>query len=106
MVRRGCRPGLLHQREGLKARHDGGAVVLRALAHVPGIDVAAHGHDFVGIVPAGNVADDVGAVGIRLHVRAHFQMNPHRHLPATRRAIIMASSGEMAAAGIFGCASS
>jgi hypothetical protein len=55
--------------------HDAAAIVLRARAHVPGIDMAAHHHDFIGLLAPWDFAHHVGGIGVRKHVRLHIQMH-------------------------------
>src|ERR1019366_6048970 len=92
----------LHEGHGLEAGDDGSAIVLRALADVPGIEVAAQDDHFLGMLPAGDLADDVAAIGVGGHLRAHLQVDRDGHAVVDKTGHIMASSGERAAAGIFG----
>ena len=54
---------------------DPGAIVLRAGAYIPGIDVAAHHYDFFRLFRAANFTNHVGGIGIGKHVAFHFQMD-------------------------------
>ena len=41
--------------------------------------MAADHHHLFGLFAAGDLADDVAAIGIRLHVRAHLDMHLYRY---------------------------
>src|SRR5207237_1433308 len=65
---------LFKQTHGLPRCDDASAVVLRALAHVPRINVAADDYDLVGLLSTFEFGDDVGRLGVRKEVRAHLEV--------------------------------
>ena len=73
---------LLDQRHGLKRGHDSAAVVIRALADVPGIDVASQHHHFFRLLAPANLAHHVMRIGVGLLVRFHHQPHAHRRSAA------------------------
>jgi len=66
-------PGLMHEAEGFPGLKAAPAVVLRALPHVPGIEMPAHQHDFFGFFPTGDFSNDVLGTGVSQEFRAHVQ---------------------------------
>ena len=100
MVRRGTRPARAQQAQRLHDRDAAGAVVGRALAHVPGVDVRAEQHDLVRQLATAQLADDVGARRVRQRARPERELDLDRSARASR-ASRSASSVETAAAGIL-----
>ncbi len=93
-------PRVAQQAQRFHDRDASRAVVGRALAHVPRIDVRAEQHDLVRKLSPAQLADDVGARRIRQRARAERELDLDRS--ATRQpASRSASSVETAAAGIF-----
>ena len=64
---------LLHQPQRFPRHDAAAAVVCRAGADVPGIEVAADDDDFVGPLAAADLADDVRRVGIGQELGLHLQ---------------------------------
>ena len=64
---------LLHQPDRFPGRHAPAAVVARAGADVPGIDVSANDHDLVGPFSSAPITDHVGRFGIGFEMRLHLQ---------------------------------
>ena len=66
---------LLHDPQRLPRHHAAAAIVGRAGADVPRVEVAADDDDFVRLLASADLADDVGRLGVGLEVRLHLQ--PH-----------------------------
>ena len=81
------------------------AVVHRALADVPRVDVSAEHHDFVGLLAPAQLGDDVARRRVGQHLRAHLSVTMIFSPRFCMRCSIFASSTLSAAAGIFDDAS-
>jgi hypothetical protein len=68
-------PNHVHRRE---RRHNAGAVVLRALAHVPAIDVSAEDDHLLGVFAADDLTHDIRLHDWRFHVRLHGEVDLDR----------------------------
>src|SRR5437764_2512502 len=67
---------LFEQTHGLPRGDDASAVVLRARAHVPRINVAADDYDLVGLLSTFEFGDDVCRLGVGQKVRTHLEVKP------------------------------
>ena len=69
---------LLHDAQRFP-RHDAAAAIVgRAGADVPRVEVAADDDDFVGFFASANLADDVGRLGVGVEMRLHLQPDDDR----------------------------
>src|SRR5690348_4022107 len=71
----GTEPKLVDQVRGFQRGDDAGAIVLRAGADIPGIDVAADDDNFFRLLAADDFADDVRRIGIGESAGFHFEVN-------------------------------
>ena len=72
--------------QSLHRGHAAGAVVLRALSYIPGIDVSADQHDLLGLLSPDDLTDHVGRGDFAVVGRLHVQLD-HRRLAALLQAI-------------------
>ena len=67
----GTQAEFMQQRYSLERGHNAGAIVLRSLAHIPRIDVAADHNHFFRMYGSGDLAHHIAGLNIRLKMSIH-----------------------------------
>ena len=70
---------LLHQARRFPRHHAADAVVRRARARIPRIEVAADEHDLLGLLAALDLADDVEGFDVGIELRLHLEAHADLH---------------------------